>query len=177
MFRFLVQRASLRRFTTAVSKIDSSDETSEQTPHRLMRSSVVLHIGIKNYEHSFVSMVAQLSEIELPAFRVHDRATMEFFILDIKEALSMEAAVDTLLEMSREQSAVVNTGCVDTVPIGVCDATVVDADDAAVIHAVEGETASVEVDLCQATSFVKKSLSAIISVATVPIVLPIVGCW
>ena len=82
-FRFSVQRSALRRFTTAVSNMDNmpSLNNNHGGEQRLMRSSVVLRVGSDDNEHSYLFRVAQLADVELPAFCLHDRVFREGPIL------------------------------------------------------------------------------------------------
>ena len=104
MFRFSVQRTSLRRFTTLVNQIPSSGDTNGETIPRLMRSSVVLRVGSENDEQSFLYRVAQMTDIELPVFRIHDQGSIDSSLTE--NVLSMEQAVETLLGMRMDEQHV-----------------------------------------------------------------------
>jgi hypothetical protein len=77
VFKFSVQRQSLRRFTTAMSNAShaaAASGTGDIEQYRLMRANIVMRVGSVEDELSYLYRVAQFAPIELPVFRVQHRA-------------------------------------------------------------------------------------------------------
>jgi len=174
VFRFNVQRVSLRRFTTAVSQIPTLDDHIGETVHRLMRSSVVLRVGTEDGEQSFLFSVAQLADIELPAFRVHDRNSTDSSALPPDDLLSMEEAIDTLVTMgSNEQLHPYNLDVTDISVTGVSGETPVtatdDQNDVIMPHLVEDQSTLLDDDVVEHTVIAATSPVATSTLTTSPV--------
>ena len=114
MFRFTVQRSSLRRFTSAMSNFHSTVSVNQQDgvdcergSHRIMKSSVVLRVGNESDEHSYLFRIAQLADIALPAFRVNDLNALDLFTLRISSVIPLASEDAVVSENLLERHGVI----------------------------------------------------------------------
>ena len=97
-FQFSVQRSALRRFTSAVSYIDVTTPATSDA-ERVLKASVVLRIGDEDEEQSYLYRVAQMADVKLPAFRLHDRTVHAIPTIQSTEDILISEAADLLLQL------------------------------------------------------------------------------
>jgi hypothetical protein len=100
-FRFSVQRSALRRFTSAVSNINITTSGIHATTdeERVLNASVVLRVGNEYDEQSYLFRVAQMADVRLPAFRLHDRTVRTVPTIQSTEDILISEAADLLLQL------------------------------------------------------------------------------